>query len=80
MLMIAALAALFAYGRMTPSWGPKPFVVLAIVVAVLGVINYLQGFAMTAVLVGAGVNFVVSLAIFAAGHALGRRLDRDKIA
>lgn len=81
MLLIAALVALFAYGRKTSEWSAKPFLVIAGVVAVLvGVGGFIQGLPVGVLAFAAAVDFLLGVAIFALGFALGKWLDRDRYA
>ena len=81
MLMVAALVALFAYGRVTSEWSAKPFLIIAgVVVALVGLAAFTRPLTIPALLIAAVVDFIAAVAIFALGYALGRWLDRDKYA
>jgi hypothetical protein len=79
MLGLLVYAAALAYGRMSKSFGPLPWVVLAVVALVTTAITA----AMTSVgdarvLLAMLIQFLLLAVLYAAGAFAGRWLDRDK--
>ena len=80
MIGIAALVFAFAYGRMSKSFGLRPFAILAVIALLL---TYLSALLLSApidsrLLLAALLQFALTAVLFMLGVLLGRWLDREK--